>query len=252
MTPRKVMVAVPTFEWTINTMLASFLMRLCSGALLSPAAFRFEAAFLPETYPIHYARNLLVGAFLESDCDALWFLDDDITPTDTSVRVLEVEADIVTGRAPVSRPGDEGFPVIAHAAFSERLADGSFRYAPRGKEPSDVVAAGAGCLLVYRAVLADPRMRLDPVYDTAVGEPRSLADEPGAAPAIFRMPSKPNGEPLSGEDMDFVYRAHRLGYRCMFHPAAEVGHLKRVDLAGVEVMISRAVAAAKRPPASTP
>jgi len=58
--------------------------------------------------------------------------------------------------------------------------------------------------------------------------------------ARVRVSMKPNGEPLIGEDIDFVYRAHQLGYRCMFQPRALGGQQKTVDLSGVGRMITTA------------
>lgn len=237
--PTRVMVGIPTVHWRVTVQLASFLLELGAGRLVDPKRWSFEIALLPDVQPVHFARNTLVGAFLDGDAEWLWFLDDDMTPTASAASVLDVDGDIISGRAPIVRPGDDGEPTLVHAAFSSRDGD-MFRYAPMSEAPSPIVAAGAGCLLVRRAVLEDPRMRLSTAYTSAFGEPRDLATEDGAAPAIFRMLSKPNGESLLGEDMDFVYRAHALGYRCVFQPKALLGHHKRVDLAGVERMIRRA------------
>jgi hypothetical protein len=242
--PCRVFVAIPTVHWRLTAQLASFLLRLGSGQLADPRRWSFEIAVLPDVQPVAFARNTLVAAFLQAESSWLWFLDDDMTPTDSTVAVLDVDADIVTGRAPIVRPGDDGEPIIAHAAFASRKGD-AFEYAKAAAHPVPIVAAGAGCLLVRRAVLEDPRMRLEGRYESAFGEPRDLAQEAEAAPAIFRTPTKPNGEALIGEDMDFVYRAHLLGYRCMFEPKALLGHHKRVDLAGVERMLNRGFRAEK-------
>lgn len=242
--PTRVLVAVPTVSWQLTVQLSSFLLELGAGRLVDPRRWSFEIALLPDVQPVHYARNMLAGVLLEGDCEWLWFLDNDMTPTPSAAAVLGVEGDVITGRAPIVRPGEDGELVIAHAAFSSREGD-VFRYAPMADSPIPIVAAGAGCLLVRRNVLEDPRMRLDGAYMSAFGEARDLGDEPGAPPAIFRMPTKPNGEPLIGEDIDFVYRAHLLGYRCMFQPRALLGHHKRVDLSGVERMIAKAVRRAK-------
>jgi hypothetical protein len=233
------MVAVPTMHWRLTAQLASFLLALGAGQLADQRRWSFEIALLPDVAPVHFARNTLVAAFLGSDAQSLWVLDDDMTPEPTAASVLDVDADIVTGRAPIVRLDAEGRPTIVHAAFAARNGD-QFEYAPLGDQPTPIVAAGAGCLLIRRVVLEDPRMRLAGSYETAFGDRRDLTDEPLAAPAIFRMPTKPNGEPLIGEDIDFVYRAHRLGYRCMFQPNARLGHHKRLDLAGVERMMARA------------
>ena len=237
--PQRVLVAVPSLSWQLSLQLASFLLELGAGRLVDPKRWSFEIALLPEVQPVHYARNMLVGAMLEGEHEWLWFLDDDITPSPSTVAVLGVEGDVITGRAPIVRPGEDGEPIVVHAAFDRREGE-TFGYAPMSDGPSPIVAAGAGCLLIRRTVLEDERMRLGGAYVSAFGDPRDLRDEPGAAPAVFRMPTKPNGEPLIGEDMDFVYRAHLLGYRCMFQPRALLGHQKRVDLSGVERMLAKA------------
>jgi hypothetical protein len=77
-------------------------------------------------------------------------------------------------------------------------------------------------------------MRLPSAYHDFDGELRTLDDDPEAAPAIFRTPQAPNGRILLGEDIDFVYRAVGLGYRCTYQPRARMGHLKPVNLADLE------------------
>ena len=98
--------------------------------------------------------------------------------------------------------------------------------------------------MIARHVLEDDEIRLSPAYVDRNWEPqRPTADD---APATFRTVYAPNGRMLVTEDLDFVNRASSLGYRCVYEPAAVVGHQKRLDLQDVEAMIRTAVEEGQR------
>ena len=63
---------------------------------------------------VQTARNELVKAFLDTDCDTLFFLDDDISwnPED-ALKLLNMDDDIVAGIYPY-KTEEEGYPVVIH------------------------------------------------------------------------------------------------------------------------------------------
>jgi hypothetical protein len=236
--PGHVFVAVPAVDAMVTAPLAAF---LCTLPARTRGAWQCSLHLVPGLRPVHYARNACVGAFLATDADALWFIDHDMVPDDDSARLLDCDADIVAGRCLALRPSRSGDLALTVPAYGQWVAGAGF--APvQPDRAGEIIAAGAANLLIRRGVLADPRMRLDPSYRNADDQPRSLADDPGEPPAIFRTLEAPNGRTLLGEDVDFVHRAHLLGYRCAFEPASRMGHLKTVDLDAVELLLKRALA----------
>lgn len=77
---------------------------------------------LPGCCYIQVARNKLVQQFLESDCDTMLFLDDDISwkPED-AVRLLNVDKPIVAGIYPI-KSNIEEYPMILDADESGKTA----------------------------------------------------------------------------------------------------------------------------------
>lgn len=63
---------------------------------------------------VQTARNELVKAFLDTDCDSLFFLDDDISwDCKDFLKLLEMPDDIVAGIYPY-KTEEEGYPVVIH------------------------------------------------------------------------------------------------------------------------------------------
>jgi len=63
---------------------------------------------------VQTARNELVKAFLDSDCDSIFFLDDDISwHREDALKFLEMDDDIVAGVYPY-KTKEEGYPVVIH------------------------------------------------------------------------------------------------------------------------------------------
>lgn len=69
---------------------------------------------------VQVARNDLAEAFYTSDCDVLFFLDDDLrwNPRDV-LRVLETDGEIVAGVYP-KKTADEDYPVVIRTRQSHR------------------------------------------------------------------------------------------------------------------------------------
>lgn len=76
---------------------------------------------------IQAVRNDIVKFFMATDCDRLFFLDDDITwkPED-AVKLIGMEDEIVSGIYPL-RAKEEGYPVVIHTdteGFPKQREDG--------------------------------------------------------------------------------------------------------------------------------
>lgn len=247
-TPQKIMLGIPTASNKINAGLAEFLCWLFGCGV---PGFEFEITMPKQRFPHHYARNLCVKTFLESDCDKLWFIDDDIQPTPRMLRVLEHDADIVSGMYHVLRmnKGETCYdprPLLFRVGPTGDAAGFLFDK-PDGEEDlvRPVDAAGAGCLLIKRAVLEDPRMWYSTKYRGLDGADldymdENLPDNPKWAPPVFRHNWKPGGDELRSEDIDFCWRARQFGYSMIGDFGAHCGHLKTVDAAMVATTIATA------------
>lgn len=226
-----VMVAVPALDHNITSAVAAF----CAN-LSSKGERDFEALYLADAKPVHYARNICVKRFLDGEYDKLWFMDADGAPTMDCMRILDVDADIALGLVPVWMPkgynGAKVGSVVYNVYKWKNEAEKYLCHAPLIEgEPEDVDAGGCAMMVIKRRVLEDERMRFPGGYEDICGTKRELGA--GDAPAIFRSLEKPNGENLLGEDMDFCKRAGGLGYTIKYAPGAISGHRKVVDLEAV-------------------
>jgi hypothetical protein len=89
-------------------------------------------------------------------------------------------------------------------------------------------AAGTGMMIIARRVFEDPRMKYPREYMTFTGRATTLRDcDPDG---WFLNRHKPNGAYEATEDIDFCYRAKKLGYRLMVDYGVKSGHIKQVDV----------------------
>lgn len=177
----------------------------------------YDVMYVPGLRPIAYARNVAITNFLKNyNADKLWFIDDDLVPTDSSLNIFNSNADIVSGLYYLLLI-DNGKPTISSAIY---LKDGDENN-PRGfisvnsniykdNPIIEIDSAGTGNLLISRKVAEDYRMQLSKNYISADGNTVSLNDD-DALP-IFRTQFKSNGAEERSEDIDFVWRAKKLGY----------------------------------------
>lgn len=244
-----VFIAIPSLSGTATGGLMEFVSTLQVMSLTGKLPFAVQFQVQAATSPVEYARNRLVRTFLEqTTAQYLWFIDDDMVPTPSSLSMLFVDADIVAGRAFAwqHRPG--GVPRYFVSAF--RASGGApVRFSTVTAAAADdlvqeIDAAGAACLLIRRRVLEDRRMWLPTAYAGAEGEACDLAAEAADdewAPPVFRCWRKPNGQIFRGEDIDFVWRARQLGYAARVHLGAVFGHVKPIDLEQVGQLWARQI-----------
>ena len=89
-------------------------------------------------------------------------------------------------------------------------------------------AAGTGMMIISRRVLEDPRMKFPREWIAMTGKKRTLRDcDPDG---WFKNRHKPNGAYETTEDIDFCYRAKKLGYRLFVDYGVKSGHIKQTDV----------------------
>lgn len=273
------MVAIPTMSNRVTVQVLGLLDAMRQGSLDPDSAFEIHFQIEVGKAPVEYARNVLCGAFLRSDCEKLFFIDEDMIPEASVVRLLHSDADIAAARMyKFDHPNPlEGKTVGLGLCAMTRKANGM--YQPKTPELGESAiqecdAVGTGCTVIQRHVIEDRRLWTDNVYTTADGViiDGNVPPETGDyAPAIFRYQRGPSGVGIMGEDVDFCERAKALGYSIAVDLNAICGHFKsiNVDQAGylaqetlkravagivledgrtIQVDIAAAVKASQRPP----
>lgn len=251
---RDVFVAIPTLSGRTTVAITHFLNVLERLSLSADCPWRFSWQIVNGRRPVEYARNVLCGIFFnKANAEKLWFIDEDMLPTETSLQLLDVEGDIVAGRAwafDASAPERE--PALRLCLFDYNK-HGDAKFNPIIPQDGDsvlpIAAAGTATMLIDRKVLEDRRLWLSDEYESVDGKRYRCTDEAGTddyAPPIFRSIYAPNGKILRGEDLDFCLRASMLGYQVRAHVGSQFGHLKEVNIDDVAMLcelVARRVAA---------
>jgi len=235
---QKVMVGIPTMTNRVTIQVLGFLDALRQSTFDSECAWDVHFQIEMGKAPVEYARNVLAGGFLRSDCDKLWFIDEDMLPESSVVRLLHSDADIISARMyKFDHPNPlEGKSVGLGLCAMTRKSNGMYQpKTPELGEPAvqDCDAVGTGCTVITRRVLEDRRLWSDNVYTTADGVTIDGNVPPASgdyAPAIFRYLRGPSGVGIMGEDVDFCERAKALGYRISVDMNAVCGHFKSIDV----------------------
>jgi hypothetical protein len=189
----------------------------------------YEVMYFPGLRPVAYARNVAATNFLNHPtADRLWFIDDDLVPTENSIKVFDSNADIVSGLYWLLLMED-GKPTLSTAAYT-KIEGGFQQINPNnrliGQDIISIDAAGTGTLLIKRKVLEDVRMMGSKKYISSEDENMELSNI--EALPIFRTLYKPNGSEERSEDIDFVWRAKQLGYKCECVLDARFSHKKEI------------------------
>ena len=214
----KILIALLTFHDSVNV---SFLwwadnIRKLNDDPDHPRTY--EVMYVPGLRPVAYARNVAITNFLnDKTADKLWFIDDDLVPTETSLNIFNSNADIVSGLYYLLLMEDSR-PTISTAIYqkdtNESNPKGFTQVDPKkykgGSPIIPIDAAGTGTLLISRKVAEDYRMMLSKEYMSSEGKLVQLGE--GDALPIFRTLAKANGSEERSEDIDFVWRAKSLGY----------------------------------------
>lgn len=161
------------------------------------------------------ARNQVVQAFLETSCDWLWFLDDDMVFEPQALEQIVALADVEErpfigslyfggGRSAIIRP---------HIFTVFRDENGNYATEVRLDFPTDQPfqcdAVGAGSILVHRRVFEAVHEKWSP----HTAQPWFAETEHGMRPF--------------GEDVTFCLRARGCGIPIWVDPRIEFGHVKQ-------------------------
>jgi hypothetical protein len=123
--PHDVLIAIPALTWQMNIALAMWLCQVVGHQI---GEWRFHLVVGPEMSPVHFARNNLVGEFLRRpEMTHLWFIDHDMMPEVSALQILDVEADIVSGRCLAGRSGPDGMQLVVTAFEARDQATGCSR-----------------------------------------------------------------------------------------------------------------------------
>lgn len=245
-------VAIPTKNGLINVALKGFLDILSMSNRSAKDPFYFYELIEPFAYPVEYARNRLVGRFLqETEADYLWFIDADQIPSiPESLSMLGCDADIVSGfywqwHGSSSKSGIPGLrPIVRNRSKTEGRM--TFEGPAEYRDGMDIDVAATGALLIKRKVLEDKSLWQDSKWTDPEGNTFDCLEDQPFAPPIFKNTYKPNGQIALGEDYDFVWRAKTAGYSVKVVASAQFGHLKQVDLSDIARYVARERQAAKR------
>lgn len=224
-----ILVALLTYGDSVNVSFLWWIDQLRSLNADEKHPRTYEVMYVPGLRPVSYARNVAATNFLNHPtADKLWFIDDDLVPTENSLKIFESRADVVSGLYWLLLM-KEGKPTLSTAIY-KKAGDGFDQIDPKnrliGQDIIPIDAAGTGTLLISRRVLEDARMMNSNQYLSAEGKMVTLtSDEPLP---IFRTQYKANGSEERSEDIDFVWRAKQLGYQCEAVLDARFYHKKEV------------------------
>lgn len=226
----RVMVGILAFDNRVNVSLMQMAHELPLVAANPNNRYEFTLYCQAGTRPQEYARNLIIEKFLQSPCDTLLMIDDDMVQQGwTTLKLLDTPGYDIAGPVqlmflnydPTTDPPrmPEVFPC---AFFRDSTQNGKMvpMWPAPGTKHNKVDAVGSGCIAIKRRVLEDKRMLIAEGY---------------SPPAFFQNHYDPNGWRTRGLDIDFCFRATDLGYRVMVNWEAQIGHLKHVDLNHVEM-----------------
>jgi hypothetical protein len=222
-----IFIATPSYDGKVECTYATSLLALCIA--MSKAGIGYALQFHAGDALIARARNELVGAFLNSSCTHLLFVDSDIggfTSADL-VAMVAADVDVIAGIYPKKEPGGDAFAVCP-------LDDGPQTVDARGVV--ELKWVGTGFLLIKRAVFEKMIAKLGPdvAYRTAEGEVRHVLFDT----CINRETGK-----FTGEDFGFCIRWRDMGGRIFGYLPAKLTHTGRFAFAR-EIKRTRASAGA--------
>ena len=229
MIKENILISLLTYKDSVNV---SFLWWLDKLRLLNTDPYHprtYEIIYVPGLRPVAFARNVAVNQFINNKkYDKLWFIDDDLIPTETSLSIFDSNSDIVSGLYWLLLM-ENGLPKISSAIY-KKIDNGFSMIDPRKNLGDNIIkidAAGTGTLLISRKVFEDSKMCLPKEYLNSEGLIKNSENEDKILP-FFRTQYKANGSEERSEDLDFVWRAKQLGYEIEANLNARFLHKKEV------------------------
>lgn len=215
-----ILLATPSISGSVTVHLASFLNKM--GKLGA------DAIMVSGVYPRDYARNKLAAHFLAGPWQWLWWIDADMRPNVSTVRLLDnlQHGDVLTAYTnAINVTPDKVKVFIPTMALETKDEDGKDAWLTVSGENKDtcmVEGVGFGCTLIHRRVLEDKRVWATPEM-------------------IFKDKMLPDGGVAETEDLVFSRKARAAGYTLVYVPSATCGHEKTLDVCDVNAWINRKV-----------
>lgn len=220
---KHILVGIPAIGSTVSTAIAAYTTQLMRESFKRGGKYKFSIMYLMDVRPTELARNTIITKALErKDVDAVWFMDSDMAPSPNSLDLLEVDADVAAGIAPILTNSSVVGPSFCYNLYDYVEGGDPKRpfkpiVPPSDNKPLKVDGAGSACMVIQRRVLEDRRLWLAP----------DLVD--GIVP-LFQWPRAITGQTLGTDDLDFCLRLRKLGYILKAHPGIRWGHLKTIDM----------------------
>lgn len=195
---KKVFIAIPTYDSRMHVDLARVLFEWAKQ-------FNINLNFSHRAVPLHAARNILIERFLETDCEYIFFIDDDVVPPQNVIEEL-IKADkdiIMPGTLMVKPVGRRGCCPVPQCMKKVEGVDGYKPFWGEGIQETDTI--GGAAFLVKREVFEKE-------------------------PYKFRFTYQPNGARKKGADVCFSEDMRERGYKLYVHFALACRHIRDVDL----------------------
>lgn len=207
---RKLWIAVPCYtgQITAETAYSIYVEMACCYA----KGWGYYVDFYQGNPMIHYARNIMVKQFLESDYTDLFFIDSDVGfPPDTLTKLASYPVDIVGAIYP-HRAEPLTFPVRYLSNVTE-LRGGT---EPGTEQILEVEGLPAGCMRISRKAL-------ETIIEKFPGNENYYYDMTGQKTYSFFRFSSERGEFL-GEDWHFCRTARDAGIKIWCDPEIDMTH----------------------------
>ena len=203
----KLMIATPTHSGKV---VGPYAIGLADVGATYPGTQMF---MLPGMPYVDHARNLLVKHFLSTDCDTLFFIDDDIDFNIIDLnKIVEAPKDklIVGGFYPVKKPGAIEFRFMVDETNRDNKCEGPYL---------KVKGPPTGFLMIRREVFD----KLPPTWmyddDDTTDIPRYFYLSLG------RRPGYPDQRMKVGEDTGFGIDAWNVGIPSWMDTRVSLGHI---------------------------
>lgn len=198
---RRIFIAIPSYGeipvLTVHSLLES------QGAL-EKAGFAADIAILAGRCHVDDARNIMVAEFLQTDCEALIFIDADMSwDPDSIVRLANHDRDVVAVAYPKKQDNQR---------FTAVTLPGEIWSDAEGLIP--VRSTGTGFMKIKRQVLQN-------FFDES---PKFRTGEADVDCAEIFVRTIDNGERVSG-DVAFCYRVRATGTKVFVDPEVRIGHV---------------------------
>lgn len=220
------------FEVSYRRVWSRLITGQCNASLPPDLQIDSVSELRQTSFPVDFARNEIIRAFLRGDADALLFLDADMTfPEDVAERLVRTRKPVVTGRYHMRKP-----PFHAAVYVKHRTIDDPMAYAPVhfGRGVFEIERAGAGCLLIQRDVLEGIARKQTTAWAHAWQDVQALSPyvrsflppEPNVQWFRYQHAPTPPYDMSVSEDFWFCQQAREAGYAIWCDWDCECGHIQ--------------------------